>query len=575
MAANSAVITVTVAAEVDVIDGTAGANLLSGTAGDDSISGLAGDDTIRGNAGADSLYGGADVDWLDYRGSGAAVSVDLGTGVVSGGDAQGDVIVGFENVYGSALDDTLTGSAGSNLIRGGAGADSLNGGAGTDTLDYAGSAAGVSVDLGTGATSGGDAQGDVIAGFENIFGSTLGDTLTGNAGTNVIRGGVGADSLNGGAGSDWLDYRGSVAAVSINLGSGVVSGGQAQGDSIAGFENIYGSGLGDWLIGDAGTNQIHGGAGADTMDGGGGSDWLDYRGSAAAVSVDLGTGATSGGNAEGDVIVGFENLFGSVRGDTLTGSSGTNFIHGGAGADTMNGGAGSDWLDYRDSAAGVSVDLGTGVVSGGDAQGDVIAGFENLYGSRFGDTLTGNAGTNTLRGGAGADTMNGGAGLDWLDYRGSGAAVSVDLGTGVVSGGDAQGDVIAGFEQIYGSSFGDILAGSGAANIFTGGAGADRFVFNTALGSSNVDQITDFSAGVDRVDLAQSVFTGLATGALADAAFASNTTGLASDASDRILYETDTGRLYYDADGTGAGARVYFALITPALTLTSADFFVF
>ncbi len=75
----------------------------------------------------------------------------------------------------------------------------------------------------------------------------------------------------------------------------------------------------------------------------------------------------------------------------------------------------------------------------------------------------------------------------------------------------------------------------------------------------------------DTIRLDDLVFAGLPTGTLASSAFASNLTGTATDEFDRIIYETDTGRLYFDADGSGSGTRVHFATIT----LTNADFFVF
>jgi serralysin len=61
---------------------------------------------------------------------------------------------------------------------------------------------------------------------------------------------------------------------------------------------------------------------------------------------------------------------------------------------------------------------------------------------------------------------------------------------------------------------------------------------------------------------------------LAASAFAANTTGLAGNADDRIIYETDTGKLFYDADGSGAGAAVQFAVLTGNPTITNADFVV-
>jgi Ca2+-binding RTX toxin-like protein len=76
----------------------------------------------------------------------------------------------------------------------------------------------------------------------------------------------------------------------------------------------------------------------------------------------------------------------------------------------------------------------------------------------------------------------------------------------------------------------------------TGGDGNDAFVFNTALnGTNNVDSIGDFDPLEDVIRIDNAVFNGLATGTLASAAFAKNATGNAGDASDRIIYETDTG----------------------------------
>ena len=79
----------------------------------------------------------------------------------------------------------------------------------------------------------------------------------------------------------------------------------------------------------------------------------------------------------------------------------------------------------------------------------------------------------------------------------------------------------------------------------------------------------------DTIRLDDAVFSGLTSGTLGSSAFAANLTGSASDTLDRVIYETDTGRLYYDADGSGAGARVQFATLSVNLSLTNADFFVF
>ena len=122
-------------------------------------------------------------------------------------------------LLGGSGNDKIYGGAGNDLIEGGAGADILLGGAGTDTLSYAGSPAGVSVNLATGAVSGGDATGDIISDFENIIGSAFNDTLTGDAGNNVITGGGGNDTIDGGGGNDTAVFSGNWADYTITTGS--------------------------------------------------------------------------------------------------------------------------------------------------------------------------------------------------------------------------------------------------------------------------------------------------------------------------------------------------------------------
>src|SRR3546814_4281016 len=161
------------------------------------------------------------------------------------------------------------------------------------------------------------------------------------------------------------------------------------------------------------------------------------------------------------------------------------------------GGAGFDSADYSGSGAAVTVDLVAGTGAGGDAQGDRLQGVERLIGSRFGDEFTGDGFDNVLIGAAGADRLTGGAGIDTADYSASGAAVSAVLG-GTGSGGDAQGDVLAGSENLVGSGFGDVLVGDGAANALSGGAGDDRLV-----GKGGADRL-DGGAGTDAADFSGS-----------------------------------------------------------------------
>ncbi|MBC7476806.1 MAG: Hint domain-containing protein, partial [Pseudorhodobacter sp.] len=152
------------------------------------------------------------------------------------------------------------------------------------------------------------------------------------------------------------------------------------------------------------------------------------------------------------------------------------------GSDVLDGGSGTDTAEYSASGAGVSVSLATGTGFGGDAAGDTLTGIENVTGSGHADALTGDAGANvldggagddTLAGGAGADSLMGGSGVDTAAYAASGAAVSVNLATGLAVGGDAAADTLSGIENLTGSAYGDHLTGDGGANVLSGGAGND------------------------------------------------------------------------------------------------------
>ena len=153
-------------------------------AGDDIIVGNQADNVLEGSAGADNIDGDEGADTASYTGSSAAVTVNLATGAVTGGDAEDDTFTSIENLSGSAYDDTLTGDTGDNTLEGRGGADTLDGGDGTDTASYAASNFAVTVDLLNGTATGGHAAGDTITNIENLLGSRYNDVLAGNAGAN-------------------------------------------------------------------------------------------------------------------------------------------------------------------------------------------------------------------------------------------------------------------------------------------------------------------------------------------------------------------------------------------------------
>ena len=198
---------------IENLTGSSLGDLLSGDALANLLSGGGGNDILNGRGGADRLDGGLGQDMASYADSPSAVNVDLARSSQQGGNAQGDVLVGIEGIVGSNFGDTLRGSAGQDVLRGGsgndelegrAGADALCGDAGTDTVSYAGSNAGVDVNLARTVQLGGHAIGDTLSSIENVTGSRYGDKLTGDGLGNWLSGGAGNDILDGGGGADHL-----------------------------------------------------------------------------------------------------------------------------------------------------------------------------------------------------------------------------------------------------------------------------------------------------------------------------------------------------------------------------------
>lgn len=180
---------------------------------------------------------------------------------------------------------------------------------------------------------------------------------------------------------------------------------------------------------------------------------------------------------------------------------------------------------------------------------------DNIIGSAYNDTLLSHAGNDTVNGGSGNDNINAGTGNDYL------------LGA-------------AGNDTLGGAAGNDKLAGGAGNDRLVGGAGDDIFLFDAALSSSsNRDVIADFSrvtGNRDYIYLDNDIFTRLgATASIKALTAAQFYTGTAAhDADDRIIYNRTTGVVYYDPDGTGAGAQIQIAIVgsTTHPTLAASDF---
>lgn len=157
---------------------------------------------------------------------GSLVTYQVDGGGVAGTSADDTLDgTGFgETLWGREGADILNGNGGDDMLIGGTGADTLNGGEGIDTASYAGSSAGVTINLGTGRGNGGDAAGDRLDSIETVVGSAQADNLTGSAnddsldgsagddvviaarGNDVLIGGDGSDVLAGGLGADTFRF---------------------------------------------------------------------------------------------------------------------------------------------------------------------------------------------------------------------------------------------------------------------------------------------------------------------------------------------------------------------------------
>lgn len=153
---------------------------------------------------------------------------------------------------------------------------------------------------------------------------------------------------------------------------------------------------------------------------------------------------------------------------------------------------------------------------------------------------------------------------------------SLPVTTKTVSGSDSNNYVTgaASNDLLKGNMGRDVLWGKAGSDVMYGGSDrdADAFVFDTAIGK-DVDWIMDFNPADDAIRLENSIFKKLTkAGDLSSSFFTIGKKAL--DANDYIVYNKDTGALSYDADGSGSGAAVKFAVIHNKAALTAADFIV-
>uniref|UniRef100_UPI0025E83871 beta strand repeat-containing protein n=1 Tax=uncultured Oxalicibacterium sp. TaxID=1168540 RepID=UPI0025E83871 len=485
----------------------AGGNALNDTyTAIQDATGGSGNDTFAASASANAFDGGGGNNTVTYINSAAGVRVNLSDEVVntvaarSGKDshAEGDSYTNIQNVIGSGSADTLIGaSSGATVLTGGAGSDTLIGIAANSSntyASYAGSTAGVTINLMAGTATGGHAQGDTLSNIDNLIGSSFDDIFIGNGKVNIFNGGA--------AGNNTVSYAASSSAVRADLNGTTNSFGDATGDTYINIQNLTGSDYDDVLIGlAAGGSILTGGMGADQMTGYGLNNTINYAGSALGVVADLhngnGIGSVVGSESYGDTFTGIQNVIGSTSNDLFYASSQANIFRGNGGVDTVN---------YTHSTSGVTVNLSATTIggvaggsgSGGFATGDTYVAISNVVGSNFNDTFIASDVANAFDGGAGNNTVSYAASATGVTVNLSGTTVSgVAAGTG--ANGYAASDSYANIQNVTGGAGNDTFIASDVANIFDGGAGNNTVSYYAMTGnvSASLASGTGGTGGVD------------------------------------------------------------------------------
>ena len=493
---------------------------------------------------------------------------------------------------------TAQGADGDDVIIGSDGADRLDGGNGDDTIQGMGG----------------------------------NDNITGGNGNDHIDGGLGNDVMNGGMGNDVyvVDSRGDSVIEAAGGGIDDVhswvtyylsNSYEIEQLSLLGTANIsaYGNNMMNTLIGNTGNNTLDGRGGADIMAGNEGDDTyiVDDMNDQVVEHEFAGNDTVRSGMSwtlsdayeiENLVLTGSAaiNGTGNSLANSIVGNDAANTLDGRGGADVLRGEGGDDTyiVDDRNDTVIETAGEGRDTVRSSvtyflsdsyEVERLFLTGTADIdaYGNNLNNTIVGNSGNNLINGRGGVDVMNGGAGNDHYIVDSISDTVIEETGGGL--------DTVSSYSTYYlsekyeienlnllgsadvnafgnsldnritGNSGNNAIGGGRGDDTLRGGAGQDGFYFNTALNEeTNVDRILDFAPADDTIFLDDAIFTEIDEGMLSEDAYHEGTS--AADAEDRIIYDQATGRIWYDADGSGEGEAILFAMVTPGTDLTNADF---
>ena len=615
----------------DVLSGDAGSDRLYGGAGDDSLSGGTGDDILAGGDGDDAFYGdeGADTvdggpgrDRIDYCDSSAGILINLQTGVGTGGDAEGDVLINMEDVLGTPYSDVLVGNEGDNLLRGLGGrefngeSDTIRGGGGVDEIHGVGlldGGAGNDMVYGSGFLLGGGGNDQLIARSQwsyrtrnELDGGAGDDVLTGHNGHDLLRGGEGDDLISGGSSAEY-----GYEPLSFDLMEG-------------------GAGNDTYLCMNSGMDFVNDNQGSNTIRLSGGWGQVpapsDMRFMLISVDLDqLGTMMSCVGTWDNEEeiailetyrmqILGGEESDSSAADDLLLDDGENALVIIGGGSDlgyTFEFGENGYTLSHREVLQFVHT-VNNSLPTAESEQTYEMFDNRQLFGrievtDRDDDTLGFSIREQPLGGDFALESDG-----RWIytareDFTGrDNAVIDIDDGhgetvqvlltfhvgssllpgsamTGAGSGIGQENNGTEGYDAVFGStgsgvvegiSGGEVLAGGLSDSILIGGSDGDTFGYDTAPKSSNTgDSIADFISGLDRMQPDSRIFSLVAEdGVLGEAFCRSATMGIAEEENDYFLYSTTSGGLRYDAGGSGQGVAVDFASLMNKPAVTAGDF---
>ncbi|MEH2067722.1 MAG: calcium-binding protein [Nostoc sp.] len=607
-----------------------GDNLLNGGDGNDDLS-ASGDNLINGSiaSGNNTLNGGTGDDKL-------LAYLSIGNNLLNGGDGNDSLTVVIydearigNNVLngGNGNDSLYLDISSSSLLT----QQTVDGGTGDDllTANLSESSTGITSTFNAATNTGSITAGTNQVSYKNIerlnisSSTDYNDYIVGSNGNDTISGySSGNDTIDGGKGDDLLSvetynstkdrgitstFNATTNTGSITLGTNRISYKNIERLNIS--NTLYNDLYNDYIVGSNGKDTIDESYGGnDTIDGGIGDDLLTieyYNGTGAITSTFNATtnigSITAGTNRITYKNIEQLNISGSSNDDLIVGSNGNDTLSGGSGNDTLNGGAGDDELSANASTDNNLLLGGDGndslsasgsvLIYRGEAYVTYISGNNTLNGGAGNDNLVTNfsSGNNLLSGGDGNDslfaydpdslyslygvyavsgnnTLSGGTGGDYLNVNNS-------SGDNLLDGGDGNDTLTAsggfGKNTLKGGNGNDTLIGGKGNDSLYGGVGTDTFVFSSF--NDGLDRIYDFNTTNEVIQVSAAGFGGgLSAGVLKTSQFTIGTS--ATTSTQRLIYNSTTGALFFDQDGSAGGfAQIQFAQLTAGLSLTNTN----